>query len=299
MKHAILGAGGVGGLIGSALARRGEQVTMILRPEALASHPDQLALESSVLGTFTVPVNRAPRLQQPVDVLWITVKATELDGALQLVPPEEIGESLIVPLLNGIDHLQQLSDRYGYSSVVPANLRTEAERISPGHIRQSTPFITVELVARDPLGERVEELATTVQQAGIECRVRRDEATTMWGKLAFLAPMALTTSAFAGPIGAVREDPHWRSLLEGCIRETCLVANASGASIQAQAVLDFVLETVPAGMRTSMQKDVEAGRVPELDAIAGPIVRGAAKHGIACPATMSLAELVGRKSASA
>ena len=83
MRHAILGAGGVGGLIGAALAKSGESVTLVLRPEALKNYPAELSLESP-LGSFSVPVDRAASVSVPCDVLWITVKATQLEAALRL-----------------------------------------------------------------------------------------------------------------------------------------------------------------------------------------------------------------------
>ena len=105
LKHAILGAGGVGGLIGACLARSGDSVTMVLRPESLAKYPEQLQLESA-FGNFSVPVARAAEVPS-ADVLWITVKATQLDKALaSFTKPDSV--KAIVPLLNGIDHLAVL-----------------------------------------------------------------------------------------------------------------------------------------------------------------------------------------------
>ncbi len=110
MRHAILGAGGVGGLIGASLAHCGDSVTLVVRPESLAQYPEQLHLESA-FGNFTVPVGRAAEVP-PSDVLWITVKATQLDEALAaLKKPDSV--KAIVPLLNGIDHLAVLRARYG------------------------------------------------------------------------------------------------------------------------------------------------------------------------------------------
>src|ERR1700731_2188914 len=99
MRHAILGAGGVGGLAGAALAKSGDSVTVVLRPEALKDYPSELSLESP-FGSFSVPVERVAQVTEPFDVVWIAVKATHLDKALRsLTNAEEIGA--IVPLLNG------------------------------------------------------------------------------------------------------------------------------------------------------------------------------------------------------
>ena len=98
MRHAILGAGGVGGLIGVALAKSGESVTLILRQETLKDYPTELSLESP-LGTFSVPVDRAASVARPYDVLWVAVKATQLESALLsvAVDPSQLGA--VVPLL--------------------------------------------------------------------------------------------------------------------------------------------------------------------------------------------------------
>ena len=121
MRHAILGAGGVGGLIGVALAKSGESVTLVLRPEALKNYPAELSLESP-LGSFSVAVDRAASVAAPYDVLWITVKATQLEAALRsvTVDPEKLGA--VVPLLNGMDHVGLLRARFGHDRVVPASI---------------------------------------------------------------------------------------------------------------------------------------------------------------------------------
>src|SRR5436305_3410376 len=113
----------------------------------------------------------------------------------------------------------------------------------------------------------------------------------LWSKLVFLAPMALTTSAAGAPFGDVIADPTARARLEACVAEACAVAVASGATaIEAGKTLSVLLR-MPAAQRSSMQKDLEARLPPELDAIAGPILRGAERHGIDAPATRGLVAL--------
>src|SRR5260370_17639694 len=102
MRHAILGAGGVGGLMGACWAGGGPSVTLVVRREALARYPKQLRLESA-FGNFTVDVAVAAEVPA-VDVLWITVKATQLEPALTaLRNPDAV--RAILPLPNGIDHV--------------------------------------------------------------------------------------------------------------------------------------------------------------------------------------------------
>jgi len=286
MRHAILGAGGVGGLIGACLAHAGDSVTLVVRREALAQYPEQLHLESP-FGNFTVNVSVAAEVPA-ADVLWITVKATQLEPALvALKNPKAV--RAIVPLLNGIDHVSLLRARYGSGQVVPATIAVETERVGPGHVVHRSPFARLNVLSagRGVLGTTVEEL----QRIGFECRFVDDEPTLMWGKLVFLAPFALTTTAADKTTGEILADPNWRQLGLACLREACAVAVAEGAKVDAEAVIAGVMK-MPGNMRSSMQKDVEQHRTPELEAIAGPILRGARRHGIEVPATKKLVAAV-------
>jgi 2-dehydropantoate 2-reductase len=282
MRHAILGAGGVGGLIGACLAHAGASVTLVVRRETLEQYPRQLHLESP-FGNFTVDVSVATEVPA-VDVLWIAVKATQLESALNALKNPEAARG-IVPLLNGIDHIAVLRARYGAERVVPATIAVETERASPGHIVQRSPFARLNVLsAGRPL---LESTIEQFQRIGFACTFIDDEPTLMWGKLVFLAPFALSTTAANKTVGEVLADPQWRSRGEACIREACAVAVAEGAKVDADKVLAGVT-AFPANMRSSMQKDVEQHKTPELDAIAGPILRGARRHRIEIPATMKL-----------
>ncbi len=286
MRHAILGPGGVGGLIGAVLARGGEQVTLIARSE---QHPRQLLLESK-FGNFSAPVEVAARLSTPVDVLWVTVKATQFAAALERVTPAaQIGA--VVPLLNGVDHVRVLRERFGAARVVPATIAVESERVAPGMIVHRSPFARFNVASSGRA--RLQAVVDLLAKFGFECRFVDDETTLLWSKLVFLAPVALSTTAADAPIGAVVAEPAQREQLHAAVREACAVAKALGAAVDADAVI-ATIESLPGQMRSSMQKDVSAGREPELDAIAGPILRGGVEKNIATPATRALVERVER-----
>src|SRR6266704_950448 len=138
MRHAILGAGGVGGVLGACLAHTGAQVTMVVRPGALERYPAEVRLESPLLGTFTAAVNKISAVPAS-DVLWITVKATQLDDALFSVS-DPTSVKAVVPLLNGIDHVALLRQRFGHDRVVPGTIAGEMERVAPGHYVHPSPF---------------------------------------------------------------------------------------------------------------------------------------------------------------
>ena len=173
----------------------------------------------------------------------------------------------IVPLLNGIDHLALLRERYGAERIIPATIAVESERVAPAHIVHRSSFARLNVLSagRNLLSSTLDEL----QKFGFECRFMDHEPTLMWSKLVFLGPFALTTTASDKGTGEILSDPHWRELGMACIREACAVAVAEGAKLNADAVIAG-LAKMPGNMRSSMQKDVEQGRVPELDAIAGP-----------------------------
>jgi 2-dehydropantoate 2-reductase len=286
LQHAILGAGGVGGLIGACLAHAGDLVTLVVRPETASQYPRQLRLESP-FGNFTADVMVAAEVP-PADVLWITVKATQFQSALAaLKNPDAV--RAIVPLLNGIDHVAVLRTRYGAERVIPATIAVETERVSPGHIVHRSPFARLNVLSagREQLAATLDQL----QRIGFTCRFIDDEPTLMWSKLVFLAPFALSTTAANKTVGEILSDLAWRSLGEACVREACAVAVAKGAKVDPEAILTGV-RAMPASMRSSMQKDVEQHKAPELDAIAGPILRDALRHGIEVPATKKLVAAV-------
>jgi len=271
------------------LAHSDASVTLVLRPESLAHYPERLQLESR-FGNFTVSVSRAAEVP-PCDVLWLTVKATQLESSLAaLTHPESVGA--IVPLLNGIDHLSLLRGKYGKDKIIPATIGVESERVAPGHIVHRSVFalLNVSSTGRALLGTTLEQL----QRLGFDCHFIDDELTMMWTKLIFIAGFALTSTASGMATADMLAVPEWRQLGLGCLREASAVAVAEGARVDADAIIAGALK-MPGNLRSSMQKDVERGSPPELDAVAGPILRGASRHGIEVPATKKLVAAIEKK----
>ena len=294
MKHAILGAGAIGGLIGTVLASLGETVTVVVRPEKLASYPANLTLERpSGLNSITAPAKAVVSLTEPVDVLWIATKTYQLETALKAV---EASPGCVIPLLNGVDHVAVLRARFGNDRVVPGTIAVEAEKIAPGRFIQRSPFVRFNLASSgEPLlGSIVRQLSNL----GFTCQFIANEQTLLWSKLCFLGPFALATSASGKKIGDVLADAAWKQKLSSAVDEACAVANTSGAEIDRQK-LEAAFQGAPPAMRSSMQKDVVAGRQLELDAIAGPIVRGGERFGIDVSTTRELMSQIRSKSIAA
>jgi 2-dehydropantoate 2-reductase len=286
LRVAVLGPGGIGGLLAALLARRGDQVTCIA-PAATAAYLAEhgLRLRSPTLGTAQVPVAAATRLDHPVDVCLVTVKATQLERALEAVPADVLGDGLVVPFLNGVDHVAWLRGRYRAEQVVAGTIRVESTRVGPGLIEHASPFAVVELAAGPTDRARVKDLAARLAETGLDVTVRDDEALTLWSKLSVLAPIALVTTWAAAPFGEARAR-HWNEAV-AVVGEIVQAARADGVELDEAATVG-IIDKVPDGMRSSMQKDAEAGRPIELDAIGGTILRAAERAGIKAPVTARL-----------
>jgi 2-dehydropantoate 2-reductase len=285
LRHAVLGAGGVGTFLGAALARAGRDVLLVMREESLARYGGVVHVESAVLGDFQVDVPAAAALESPVDVVWVTTKAPQLPDALERVPPAALDGATAVPLMNGIDHVELLRRRYGTEAVLAATIAIESERVEPGRVRQLSGFAIAALAP----GPKSEEICAELVDAGLDASIGDSEADVLWRKLAFLAPIALTTTLRGSALDGVVADPEWRSRLHACVREATAVANADGGRLDADQTVAQI-EAIPPGLRSSMLKDREAGRPTEIDAIGGAIVRAAARHGLDVPTTQELVD---------
>jgi 2-dehydropantoate 2-reductase len=285
---AVLGPGGVGGFVAAALARAGEDVTVVARPQTAAVLRERgLSVRSAVLGEFAARPAVVERLADEVEALVVATKDLGLQQALARVGARP---RLVLPLLNGIEHLALLRARFGAGAVVASVIRVESDRVAPGVVVQTSPGCRIDIARHGGIetGAALRSLSGRLRAAGIEVREGGSEADVMWSKLARLCPLALTTSASDRPLGFVREDPRWRGRLAGAVDEVVAVARADGASLAAADTL-AELEAAHAGLGSSMARDVAAGRTPELDAIAGAVLRAGERHGVACPTVSALA----------
>ncbi|MEU3842227.1 2-dehydropantoate 2-reductase [Streptomyces sp. NPDC028635] len=278
---AVLGPGGVGGLLAALLARAGHRVICLAGENtADALRGTGISVRSGLFGDFTVPVEADTELREPADACLVAVKHTALDAALTRVPPAVLGDGLLVPLLNGVEHPAHLRERYRPDRVAPAVIRVESTRTAPGVIEHGTAFAEVDLTGDPVPQDRLTALAEALSGAGVTTRVRADEAATLWAKMAFLAPMALLTTRHGLPMGELRT--RHRDELTALAEETAAVSHACGGPGDPTASLARY-DTFPAATKSSMQRDAEAGRPLELDAIGGALLRAAQRHGVPVP----------------
>ena len=286
----MLGPGGVGGLVAGALARTGTPVLVVARDSTVeAISLRGLAVNSVLLGDFLARPPAVARLAEQMDVLIVATKAAGLSEALERVA---VAPKLVLPLLNGLDHVALLRERFEAETVVAGTIRVEADRPEAGVVVHTSKFLRVDmasryLAARAPM----EQLASTLSDAGIPARIGDSEPQVLWSKLVRLNALACTTSAYDLTLGPIRSTPELRADLVGAIEEGCAVARAEGASIPSGDPLGE-LTAAHDTLGSSMQRDIAAGRPPELDAIPGAVLRAAARHDIECPTIERLVAMI-------
>ncbi|MEU0443669.1 2-dehydropantoate 2-reductase [Streptomyces sp. NPDC006186] len=292
---AVLGPGGVGGLLAALLARAGHRVTC-LAGEATAEvlRTRGIQIRSGQFGDFTVPVEAAGELDGPVDAVLVAVKLTTLDAALARVPAKALGDALVVPFLNGVEHPALLRERYPEAQVAPGVIRVESTRVAPGVIEHGSPFTEIDLAGDTVPRAGLEALAGALAEAGPVARVVDGEAAALWAKMAFLAPFALLTTRYGVSVGEVRT-VH-REELTALVEETAAVSGACGGPADPAGTLARY-DAFPAQSKSSMLRDAEAGRPLELDAIGGALLRAAERHGVAVPVAARLVREVGERTA--
>ena len=280
---AILGSGAVGGLIGAVLTSAGTDTALITR-EATAERlaREGLQISSPMFGERQVTVTARPQLTEPAGTLIVAVKAPHLPAALQRIDAEP---DVVVSLLNGVEHLGALRERFG-DRVVAATVRVQAHRAAPTHVVHRAPFLTVAIA--DP---GAPALAEALGAARVEVLAGGSETQVLWAKLSRLAALALATAAADAPLGEVRP------AAEAAAREVVTVANAEGAALDPEAIIGE-LRGLPDAASSSLRADL-AARTPdhELDAIGGAVLRAAARHGLPVPHTEALVAQVATRAA--
>ncbi|MER6631565.1 2-dehydropantoate 2-reductase [Streptomyces sp. NPDC000987] len=289
---AVLGPGGIGGLLAGLLARAGHRVICLAGEDTADTlRTSGIRVRSGLYGDFTARVEADTVLRAPVDACLVAVKHTVLDAALDRVPPGTLGDGLLVPFLNGVEHPAALRARYRPELVAPAVIRVESTRVTPGVIEHGSPFAEIDLTGDTVDRARLEAQACVLSEAGPVTRVLDDETATLWAKMSFLAPFALLTTRYRLPLGEVRT--RRREELTALVKETAEVSRACGGPADpAQALARY--DAFPPQTRSSMQRDAEAGRALELDAVGGALLRAAERHGVPVPVASRLVrELAG------
>jgi len=264
---AVLGPGAVGGALAVPLALAGVRVVCVARPDTAAAIRNEGLRLDRPGEVLRARPEATDVLLDRVDLLLVTVKAPALDDALDRVATRP---ETVLPLLNGLEHVETIRRRLGGRVVAGSIGRLEAYRDGPTRVVQTTPAPLVTVTSDVEL----------LRGAGFDIRIEPDERRVLWEKVVRLAPLAAATAITQRPLGELRTDPDWRSTLEDAVDEACAVAAADGVVLNPQAQWE-ILDTMPASVTTSAARDAAAGLPTELDAIVGSVVRVANRFGVA------------------
>lgn len=289
MRYLFLGAGGVGGYFGGRMAEAGREVTFLVRPARAAQLAHGLKIESP-LGDATVPVQTIVEGDDasPVDVIVLACKAHGLHGAIDSLVPHVRNGTVILPLLNGYDHLEALEASFPGAIVLGGAAGISAVLTDDGTVRHLDPDQDIALATR-PGQEAHRDLAKTVVSdmsvPGINPSLAGDIDQMMWEKWIFLAAFAASTCLMQGTVGvilAAEGGPAFmRALLDECER----TAKAEGHAFSENSVHDYrgILFTEGLPATASMYRDMHAGNPTEADHVIGAMIRRAARNKIATP----------------
>jgi 2-dehydropantoate 2-reductase len=279
LRFGVVGAGGVGGYFGARLAAAGHDVAFVARGAHLrAIRRDGLRVESIKGDVHVQPARATDRPEDigPVDAVLCAVKAWQLPEALVAMPPLLGKDSVVLPLQNGVEAVDEAREAVGRMRVLGGAAWIRAEIAAPGLIRHSG--IEPRIVLGEPDGghsARSRDLAAVLAAAGVSAEATDDIAAVLWSKLVFISATSAVGAAVRLPIDAFRSQAETRALLVEAMRETIAVAKARGVAL-APDLLDRTLafvDSLPEGTTSSMQRDMMAGRPSELQAQCGAVVR--------------------------
>jgi len=294
MRIAVVGAGGTGGYFGGLLARAGDDVTFIARGAHLETlRARGLTLESSLAGTFTVPVQATddPNEVGPVDLVLFCVKTYDTDAAAASVRPLIQPETTLLSLQNGVDNEERIARLSGHPSGVGGVAYVVSAIKAPGLVAQTAgpgKIVLGELGGGE--SARTERLRDALQRAGIAAEVHPDIRAVLWQKFLFICAFSGVTALTRLPIGTVLADPATRALFRGTSEEVEAIARAIGIGLPDDCVeqaLATASAVEPWG-RGSLYGDLAGGRRLELEGLNGEVVRRGGELGIETPLNFAI-----------
>ena len=295
MTHpiAVLGVGGIGGM----LAARTGAVCVGSERTVDAIRSSGLRLVHGETTTLAHPV-AVERLDSPVGLLVVAVKAYDLEEALDRIEPDALADAVVLPLLNGLEHVETMRERLrGASNGLRARPTVAAGSIGsveafspePGVVVQRTPGATVTAASRDLDEAALDAALEPLRVPGVDVVLGTDERAVLWEKAARLAVLAAATVASGLAVGPLRANATWQPRLQHALTEACAVASADGVELELPAQW-AIIEAMPADLTTSAARDAASGARTELDAITGSVVRAGVRLGVPTPTLRELFE---------
>ena len=278
MRIAVVGAGGVGGGFGAALAKAGADVTFIARGAHLAAMKGAGLKVLSPRGDIHLMPTQAtdnPADVGPVDFVLFCVKQWDVESAGHHIKPMIGSETAVIPLQNGVDAAERLLPILGKNAVMGGVAQISAAITGPAQIQQVGTFMRMIFGELDgKRSKRAEDFFALCQKAGFDVTLSEQILTDLWMKFILLACNASITAATRQPLGKLREDADLRPIMMAAFQETIDIGRAKGVTLPADAlakILDFVGHAPPA-MKASMALDLERGNRLELPWLGGKVV---------------------------
>lgn len=289
MRIAMVGAGGIGGYFGGRLAHAGEEVIFVARGEQLrAIQANGLRVEDVTDDIRVTPALATddPSQVGPVDAVVLAVKGWQAPEAIAAMRPMVGDETMVVPLLNGVDTVDLLIEAFGKEHVLGGLCRLLGYVVAPGHIRNQMATPAIEIGELDnKKTERIERLRAALARSGARVTLAPDILAAMWEKLLFVGPVGAVGAVTRSPMGVFRSIAETRALLAGSMEEIFTLAHARGVAVMEGAVAKGLiwLDSFQPEATSSMQRDILAGKPSELESQVGVIVRLAHTAGVAVP----------------
>jgi 2-dehydropantoate 2-reductase len=288
MRVLVLGAGAVGGYFGGRLAEAGRDVTFLVRgprTAALAEHGLKVA---SPLGDFQVPVKvaTADRVGGPYDLVLLTAKHYDLDAAIDAIRPGVGRGSAVLPLLNGLVHLDRLDAAFGPEHVLGGVAYVGAGLLPDGSIRHWNRLSGIAFGEREGgISERARAIEALFAGTPVSAPANDNILQEMWEKFVMISAMAGMNCLMRGNVGEIVATDNGAALMQEALAECRAVAEAAGypPRREARERVEAMLTEPGSVNSASMRQDLEAGRRTEADAILGDMLRRAKGFGIAAP----------------
>jgi 2-dehydropantoate 2-reductase len=277
MRILVVGAGAIGGYFGGRLFEAGRDVTFLVRPKRAALLAERGLVIRSPVGdaTLRAPTVTADRLDQPFDLILLGCKAYDLESAAADMRPAMGPDSAVLPLLNGLRHLDELDAAFGAGRVLGGQCNIGTMLDPDGAIRHLNPMASMGFGERDgSLSPRVQAFAAACAATGFEHRASTTILQDMWEKWVLLATIAAATTSMRAPVGVITAAPGGEDFVLGLMEECTGIATASGHPPGA-AFLERLraMLTAPGSNHTaSMYRDLRQGGRVEADHVIGDLI---------------------------
>ncbi|HET7064077.1 MAG TPA: 2-dehydropantoate 2-reductase [Rudaea sp.] len=278
MRILVVGAGATGGYFGGRLAEAGREVTFLVRARRAAQLAANALVIKSMHGDFTLPSPRtvlSENIAGPFDLILLSCKAYDLDSAIDAIAPAVGPGSAILPVLNGMRHLDVLDARFGRQRVLGGQCIIAATLDERGAIVHLNDAHSLTFGERDGgLSDRVRAIAEAMSGARFDARPSEQATQEMWEKWTALATLAASTCLMRAAIGDILAAPAGQSVICGLLSECASIAEANGHAPRAAFIDKMRAALLEHGstLTASMLRDVERNGPTEADHIIGDLL---------------------------